>query len=483
MRLRGIILPTLAIIACQMILSSASCWKQPDPGTDPIIVPDKDKAAKEFLRDEYIDVYYYWNRQVRDRNAGLVISEYDIYQFFDALLYEKDRWSWMADREYYVSSETGVVSGTYGASISQPLEYYKDYTVHVRYVFPDSPFYLAGVRRGWALTHIGGVEVMTLIRNGSFNDAYGASPQTFTFTDLEGVSQTFDLSAATSLNTHSSLMVKTFGPEDFPGLNEKVGYFNYLAFKSNFLSDITQAMEYLASENVRTLILDLRYNGGGDSRASQLLVDCLAPADAKGQVYVRRVHNEDLSSHNMEAKVGESDQSLVRHLDLDRLYVIVGAGSASASEMVINGLRPMMDVKMVGDTTYGKPNGMYVLMYPGTNEDYAKYNKGIYDNLEWVFLPICFYNQNGIGQKIPDTGFVPDNYRPDDLYHDFDANEDNIRACLTHLVTGKYPELPRLVGGGTKASGGYHIPLSEEERNPRYGLYTVRENAQLKPDF
>ena len=475
-RLRDIIIPTLAIIACQMILSSASCRKE--PGGDPhVVVPDKDKAAKEFLRDEYISVYYYWNAQVRDRNKSILTNEYDIYQYFDALLYAQDRWSWMTDREYYVSSETGVVSGTYGASLSQPIEYYGDYSVRVRYVFPDSPFYLAGVRRGWALTHIGGVEVMTLIRYDRFNDAYGTSPQTFTFSDLEGVSHTFDLTAATSLNTHSSLMVKTFGPEDFPGLNEKVGYFNYLAFKANFLSDITESMEYLASQDVHTLILDLRYNGGGDSRASQLLVDCLAPAFADGQVYVRRVHNEELSSHNMEARVGESEPSLVRRLDLQRLYVIVGAGSASASEMVINGLRPMMDVRMVGDTTYGKPNGMYVLMYPGTNADYAQYNKGNYDNLEWVFLPICFYNQNGIGEKIPDTGFIPDNYRPDDLYHDFDASEDNIRACLTHIVTGLYPELPRLASGGTKAAGGRRIALSEEDRNPRYGLYTVRKEA------
>ena len=99
-------------------------------------------------------------------------------------------------------------------------------------------------------------------------------------------------------------------------------------------------------------------------------------------------------------------------------------------------------MQMVGDTTYGKPNGMYVLMYPGSNSDYQAYNKGNYDKLQWVFLPIAFFNQNSRGESIPWDGFVPDNYRPDDLYHDFGVEESDIKACLTHLVSGTWPALP-----------------------------------------
>ena len=71
--------------------------------------------------------------------------------------------------------------------------------------------------------------------------------------------------------------------------------------------------------------------------------------------------------------------------------------------MSLNGLKPLSNLKHVGDTTYGKPNGMYVFYYPGDNAAYAKYNAGNFSGLKYVFLPICFYNANGEGQNIPTT--------------------------------------------------------------------------------
>ena len=447
-----------------LFFSSSSCQK------DPIIPPtptDPEYNAKIYLRKEYMDVYYYWYKDVKTRNAALNPSSYDIYNFFDAMLYSKDRWSWMMDKESYISEETGIVSGTYGASMSQPIEYYGDYSVMVRYVFPGSPFANNGVTRGWNLSQINGTEVMTLIRNGTFNAELSKSPQTFTFKDIEGKEHTFTATAATSLSTRSSLCTKVFYPKDFEGLTEPVGYFNYLAFKATMLDDITSAMETMKNVGIKKLILDLRYNGGGDSRASQLLVNYLAPASADGQVYVVRKHNDLLASEDVSSSVSRNSESL----DLDKLYIITGSGSASASEMVLNGLKPLMNIQNVGDTTYGKPNGMYVLMYPGSNADYKKYNAGDFSSLQYAFLPICFYNQNKLGENIPDNGFIPVNTRADDLYHDFDVTEDNIRACLTHIVSGQYPPLP----AKTKASArsGKKIMLAEEEVNPNYGLYTV----------
>ena len=464
------------LAALSIFLSSASCRQDPDPTPKPTPPPsDPDLAAKMSLRDDYMSIYYYWVDEASPSWSSVPILNTDIYDYFDALLYKKDRWSWMTDKEYYLSSETGVQSGTYGGSLSQPLEYYDDYDIHVRYVYLGSPFANAGVTRGWTLTHLGGVPVMDLIIEGTFSAEYAKSPQTFTFKDIKGESHTFNLSAATSLQTSPSLLVKTFDGDDFPGLNAKIGYFHYLSFKANFLNSITSAMQKLKNENVSALILDLRYNGGGDARASQLLVDCLAPDKAAGSVYVTRTHNKYLTKYDYSEVVGESDPSMVCRLGIERLYVITGEGSASASEMIINGLRPFMDVKMVGDTTYGKPNGMYVLMYPGSDADYEAYEKDDYSKLEWIFLPICFYNMNGRGEQIPDSGFVPDNYRPDDLYHDFDASEDLIRACLSHYVTGTYPALPQKSKAEVKSGPALRrIPLAEEQTDPHYGTYTVK---------
>ena len=448
--------------AIMLFAGSSSCEKieEPDPS-----ITDADYNAKVYLKKEYMDVYYYWYKYVP---TGVDVTKYDIYDYFDALLYSKDRWSWMMNKDDYVSSETGVVSGTYGASISQPIEYYNDYEIKVRYVYPNSPFAKEGVTRGWTLTHIAGTPVIDLIKSETFNTQYSTSPQTFTFRDLLGKNHTFTVSAATSLSTKSYLCVQVFDNDDYEGLTAPVGYFNYLSFKAGMLEDIDNAMATFSSAGIKNLILDLRYNGGGDSRASQLLVNYLAPKSADNEVYVKRTHNDKLSSHDVSSKIIRNTGSL----NLDNLYVITGHGSASASEMVLNGLKPLMNVINVGDTTYGKPNGMYVLFYPADDASYVKYDKEDYTDLKYVFLPICFYNSNKLGENIPDDGFVPVNYRPDDLYHDFTVDEDNIKACLNHIVNNTYPNLPAKTKTITKPSG-KKISLSEEDTNPNYGIYTV----------
>lgn len=431
---------------------------------------DPQYTAKVYYRDYFFNPYYYWLETRWAYAKSVQPTAYsDIYAYFDDLLWEKDRWSWMCDGASFASSESGILRGSYGVSLGQPMEYYGDYSIRVAYVYPGSPFAREGVTRGWALTHIAGQPVMDLLRTKEFDAAYNKSPQTFTLEDLAGNSHTFTTSLE-ELSVSPVMKTAVFTAADFPGLSEPVGYFNYLSFKANFLTDIDNAMATLKAANVRYLILDLRYNGGGDSRASQRLVDWIAPASAVGEVYVRRAHNKRLSRYDVDNKVEGNPNAL----NLKRLYVITGEGTASASEMITNGLRPLMDVKMVGDTTYGKPNGMYVLLYPDTKEDQARYDKGDYSKLEWVFLPIAFYNKNRDGESIPDDGFVPDNYRPDDYFHDFTPEEDNIRACLTHIATGAFPALPTVEEPLRSTSHSGVRFLSAPERDPHYGLDLIR---------
>ncbi|MBQ6073935.1 MAG: hypothetical protein IJK90_08510 [Bacteroidales bacterium] len=452
------------------------------------IKADPDYDAKTFLRSQYMDVYYYWRDDVKDRNATLKPYAYDIYEFFDKMLYKEDRWSWMCDKEEFISSETGVVSGTWGVSLAQAHEYYNDFGIRVRYIYPGSPLEPYGVTRGAVLTRIGGQNVeddeegFTTAKLNIFNEQYRKSPQTFTFRLLDGRDTTFTATMASSLSTRTTLVKRIFQPGDFPGLTVPVGYFHYLSFKVNFLNDIDEAMTWFHDNGIHNLIIDLRYNGGGDSRASQLLVDYLAPKSAVGKPYVIRKHNSYLptldDSFSDEANTVKIEGN-ANSLTLDRIYFIMGEGSASASEMVMNGLKPYMGEKqfMVGDTTYGKPNGMYVLMYPGKKADYEAYNKGDYSRMVWAFLPIAFFNQNSRGESIPWSGFVPDNYRPDDLYHDFGVEESDINACLTHIVSGSWPAIPGAPkgNGGTKAAGKRGYRIDTEEDSPKYGSYTVQK--------
>ena len=472
------VLALLAALPALMLLQGC-------PRIDP---DDPDAAAKQYLRKNCMDVYYYWRDDVLNRNAKLDASSYDIYDYFDALLYKQDRWSWMCDKAYYVSDETGVVSGTWGVSLGQAVEYYGDYGLRVRYIYPGSPFEPYGVTRGAVLTRINGQNVeddengFTNEKLKIYQEQYFTSPQTFTFRLADGRDTTFTTSMASSLSTRTSLVTRVFQPGEFAGLTVPVGYFHYLAFKSNFLDDISKAMDTFRAAGVRNLIVDLRYNGGGDSRASDTLMTYLAPREAVGKAYVVRKHNSYLASLDDAFKDENNTYNIGANaggLDLDRLYFITGPGTASASEMVINGLKPYLGdrMQMVGDTTYGKPNGMYVLLYPGKNSDYEAYDKGDYANLQWAFLPIAFFNENSRGESIPWDGFVPDHYRPDDLFHDFGIEESDIKACLTHLVTGAWPALPAksATALSTKAEykSGYRVDT--EEDSPHYGRYWVKK--------
>ncbi len=462
-----------------------------------LIASDKDYDAKVSLIEVYgkggsgFTPYYYWYREVEKRNSGLKPYDYgSIYSWFDALLYTPtDRWSWMEDKESYVASETGTTSGpagTWGVSLIQPVDDFNDYRLFIRNVMPGSPFEQFGVTRGAQLMGIGDLEIPEGFKKQAqvdlFNKYYGQSPMNFTFRLENGQDTSFTAEMATTLKTNYILKTDIFTGEDFPGLTEPVGYFHYLSFNANFLDDMKNEMAKFREAGVRKMIVDLRYNGGGDSRASDLLMSYLAPAAAAGKPYVTRKHNSIASSQDVTNTIPEGNS-----LNLDEVFFILHYGSASASEMTYNGLRPYLKDKLhhVGGQSYGKPNGMYVFFYPSDDDTYNRVDKGDYSTLKYVFYPICFFNFNSDGEGIPSTaepgsGFIPEFSVYDDTYHDFGPKEADIKACLNYIVNGSFEsadDQPADNGSaGTKAfagKGGIKAIFSEAENNPYYGKCTL----------
>lgn len=482
----------IAISTLLMLAACAvSCEKKPTPEEleqqriAALIEADQDYDTKIFLRKEYMDVYYYWYKDVKQHNATLMPYEYeDIYDWFNALLYKKDRWSWMQDAKSYLDHESGTISGTWGISFTQPSDYFNDYGIYVSYIYPGSPLEKYGVTRGAQLRALAGIEIGdridTQAKLDAVNKHYYDSPNTFTFRLTNGRDTTFTESLATSLNTNYILKSAIYDGDDFPGLKEKVGYFHLLSFQERAIPEMARIFKEFKRAGVKKLILDLRYNGGGSSTVSDTLASYIAPRNAQGKPYVTRTHNDLLAKgYNLTEYIKKNADGL----NLDAIYFIMQSGSASASEMVYNGMRPYYgsNIHHVGKQTYGKPNGMYVLFYPGNNEDYSRYNSGNFNGLKYVFYPICFYNKNSAGQDIPSdasigSGFMPENERPDDVYHDFGVQEGDIYACLTHIVDGTYPAVDDShVVKATKAAGGMvaTIALGPEQTDPHYGKFTV----------
>lgn len=417
------------IILCVCVLASSatSCEKSTTKSES----TESDLTdAKNYLYSIMSSIYY-WSSSIPSVNAD---SYSDIFKYFDALCVSNDRWSWMMDAAEYNSMETGTYS-IYGGKFLQPYEYYGDYGIYMGLVYDGSPLAAQGVTRGWHLTKLNGTAVNTLISAGTFNSTLDTSPLTFTYLDLNGTEHTFTTSKAT-VQTSSVPKTAVYTQSDYSSLpsSAKVGYMLYTTFNSNMESQVTNAIQSFKSSGITDLIIDLRYNGGGDLSVCKDFGSLLVPSAGDGKIFLQLKHNSKYSSYDTQSSSVYKFARSSNSLDLSRVFFITGSGTASASESLINGLKPYMTVKQVGDTTYGKPNGMYVYSYPDNSIGKS--------TLEYVFLPICFYCVNSEGGGYFDNGIVPDNYRYDDLYHDFGVKEDLISACLYFIATGTYPAKP-----------------------------------------
>ena len=140
----------------------------------------------------------------------------------------------------------------------------------------------------------------------------------------------------------------------------KVGYIVFNTFVQPSTAALNDAFAALKTAGATELVLDLRYNGGGLVDVAVHLGSLIGGAVTNGQPMLNYVHND---------KIGPAANKTTRFtnpsdaLNLQRLVVIATRSTASASELVINALRPFMPVTIVGDATYGKPVGSYGLRF------------------------------------------------------------------------------------------------------------------------
>ena len=195
-------------------------------------------------------------------------------------------------------------------------------------------------------------------------------------------------------------------PEDFDTKGKKIGYLSYLSFDVDFDTALIDAITDLSQQGVTDMILDLRVNGGGDVVASVLLASMLLDESyvGPGKIYARLKHNpankinndEELTLQNRYTPKGASASIDIPNIGIKKLWVICSEFSASASEMVIVGLRGLdVEVELIGTLTEGKNCGMEV-------------TSKTYDGYKYEFAPITFMNENGKGFADYGDGIVPE---------------------------------------------------------------------------
>ncbi|NVJ50355.1 MAG: PDZ domain-containing protein [Gammaproteobacteria bacterium] len=269
----------------------------------------------------------------------------------EAVRSSQDRFSYIITKQDY---DAFFNSGSYfGYGFSLDTEQVADAYV-IRYVFSGSGADNAGLQRGDQLISINGYSV-TEIKQQSLDSAtvYGPDQDGYTisvtYRDAQSNTITTDIVKGV-VTTNTVFDVRSF--------NTSAGTVGYLSFQHGFIepseNELSSAFATLSADNPEQLILDLRYNGGGRISIAQQLASLIGGDNTAGEVFGTLTFNDKHTNENSTY----SFVSLLDDLNITRLIVLTTDNTCSASEMVINGLMPFLDVVVVGGTTCGKPIGM-----------------------------------------------------------------------------------------------------------------------------
>jgi carboxyl-terminal processing protease len=319
----------------------------------------------------------------------------------------RDRWSFVLGKAEWNALASGN-NKNFGA-------YYRfagDGNLYVRQVFAKSSAGIQGVERGWKVVTIADIAPQNneLIVS-QINQALGGNSVSVQFQLPDKSLKTFTLTQK-DYQTNTIQAAKVFDEG-----TKKIGYFVF----TDFLGDDTAAnlenvFNDFKTKGVNELIVDLRYNGGGYVSLAQQLSNLIAPLTANGKVMFTYQYNDKLSKLNTTTNFKSSNK-----LGLIKVVFITTKNSASASELVINALKPHMEVKIVGSASHGKPVGFPVIPV-----------------MSYVVAPVAFKTINSAGEADYYDGFKPDFPEADDLTKNFgDPTELCLKVALEYLKTGK----------------------------------------------
>lgn len=389
---------------------------------------------------------YLWFNEVPDLDPGLATSTL---AYFDQLKSpSRDRFHFTYPTDVWLAlSEAGESAG-YGAtwvllSTLPPRE------AVVAYTEPGSPAAAAGLVRGTRILRIDGVELV------SDNTAHGVDVlNAGLFPETAGELHTFTVQDPGSVGTRTMTVVSTIvtaAPvQNTRWLDTPTGRVGYLLFNDHIAtaeSALVDAISSLKSDGITDLVLDLRYNGGGFlAIASQLSYMIAGQANTGGVTFEQLQFNSQHPQTNpvtgapldpmpfLSTTVGYSLPSgqALPTLDLDRVFVLTGSGTCSASESIINSLRGAdVQVIQIGSRTCGKPYGFYPM-----------------DNCGTTYFSINFRGVNAKNFGDYPDGFAPFGsggasvYTPgcpvaDDFGHQLgDPAEARLKMALNYRATG-----------------------------------------------
>ncbi len=321
--------------------------------------------------------------QAIDRFSVLV----DDYTFLENLLSGIRKTSGLATSFKYKSGNTGPLIG------------------YVRYVIAGSDASTKNVKRGDLFYAVNGIE----ITDANLNTIFANDNFTLNFANFNG--------GAFTPNGIDIAFTKTQIPENPVAVNtlltvgtKKVAYLMYNSFTANFNQELNSAFGQIKSQNVTDLVLDLRYNGGGSVQTSAYLASMIT-GQFDNQVFAKEIWNPRIQSYLESTNPSQLinlftnniDGTLANNLNLTKIYILTTSRTASASELIINGLKPYIQVIQIGTTTIGKNSGS-ITLYDSPS---IIGKSGINKSHKYAMQPLTFKvaNRDGFGDY--QNGLVP----------------------------------------------------------------------------
>lgn len=273
----------------------------------------------------------------------------------------------------------------------------------VRYVLPNTSANEKGVQRGMIFNRIDD----QILTENNYADLLSQTSYTIGLANLNGnelipTEETFALTkeqyTENPIYIHKVLTVN----------GHKIGYLMYNAFTSQFDDQLNAVFADFKAQGITDLVLDERYNGGGSIESANDLSSMIT-GQFNGEIFITQVYNQNFPPEErlFNNKIGSG--ASINSLQLNRVYVLTTASSASASELVISALMPYIEVIQIGDFTTGKYQGSTIVY---DSPDFTKHNVNL--GHRYAMLPLILKSVNANGFTDYANGIEPDIFLKED---------------------------------------------------------------------
>ena len=332
-----------------------------------------------------------------------------------------------------------------GVSLNNGMEfglvYYPDGSSnvfgYVRYVLPGTDAASKNLERGMIFNSINGQQ----INDTNFSELLSLNSYEIALATFDGITITptgESIALVKQQYTENPILIA----ETLTVQGQKIGYLMYNAFTRDFDAQLNAVFAKYKADGITDLIIDLRYNGGG-SVETAIDLSSMVTGQFYNQVFVNEEWNADRQAEYASPKLFNNEiftGEAINSLNLTKAYVLTTKRSASASELVINGLNPYINMMQVGDNTTKKYQASF-LLYDAPAPNFSKSQAN--PEHTYAMLPLVFKTANVLGFTDYAEGLFP-NIQLKENYNNLgilgDVDEPLLAAALNDILSIPQPQ-------------------------------------------